>query len=114
MSLFRLNKLKFPSPKDAFGRFECKRPIGSEEENFLDFVNLFLLLSPFRKRCGPSTNLILFTEGCFVPSLVEIDNWFRKSRFKIKKSSVYFCYYLPLKKILITQECYVPSSYETG
>ena len=78
MYLFLLNKLEFPSPKDAFGKFEWNRPIGSGDEEFLDFAICFCYYLPSEKGVFLSETWIPFTQRCFVPGLVEINNWLRK------------------------------------
>ena len=100
MYLFLLNKLEFPSPKDAFGKFEWNRPIGSGDEVFFRFRQfVFLLLSPFQKRvCSfhklESPSLRDALSQVWLKLIIGLG----KSRFFLKKLSVYFCYYLPLKK----------------
>ena len=57
-------------------KFGWNWPSGSGEEDFLNFVNVFLLFGnfPLWKRAGPSLEQmwIPFIHGWFVPSLVEI------------------------------------------
>ena len=63
-------------PRIHCAKFGWNWPSGSGEEDFLNFVNVFSqfsFLSPLGKEQGPSfeENWIPYTQGCFVPSLVE-------------------------------------------
>ena len=72
---FHLNKIEFPLPKDDLCQVWLKRPSGSLED-FQSSQCIFAIssLSPLDKGCGLSfeQNWIPITQGCFVPSLVEI------------------------------------------
>ena len=67
-----LNKLISPSPKDVLCQVWLKLAKWFWRRRFFYFVNVFL--SPLGKERGPSfeQTWISFTQGCFVPSLVEI------------------------------------------
>ena len=76
-----LNKLKSNlnplHPKMLFAKFGWNWLRGSGKEDFFKFVNVFSLFCnylPLKKERGPSfeQTWIPFTQGCFVPSLVEI------------------------------------------
>ena len=70
--VYYLNKLEFPSPKNALGQVWLKLPIESGED-FLNFVKAFSLFRnyfPYGKEPGPV--LIPFTKGCCVPNVLEI------------------------------------------
>ena len=60
------------------------------EKKFLNFVNVFLLFLyhlPFRKKVAPSfeETWIPFTQGCFVPSFVEIGPVVLEKKMKMWK-----------------------------
>ena len=87
----------------------------------------YLLLSPLRKGCGPSFDLIWipFTQGCFLPSLVEIDPVvLEKKILKVCQCIFAISLLTPLGKgrgpsfeqtwILITQGCFVPGLVKIG
>ena len=71
--VLHLNKLESPLPKDALWQFGWYWPSGSGDESFL-ISSIISLLSPLGKEQGPSfeQTSIPFTQGCFVPSLIEI------------------------------------------
>ena len=58
--------------------------LGFWRRRFLNFVNVFSLLSPLRKGCG-CQSWIPFTQGWFVPSLVELSQWFLRRKWKMLK-----------------------------
>ena len=70
--VLHFNKLESPSPKDALCQVWLKLAQWFLRRRFLNFVNVFLLLSHLGKRWSPSfvQTWIPFTQGCFVPSLV--------------------------------------------
>ena len=71
-----LNNLNPLYPRMFRAKFDWNWPSGSGEEDFKNFVNVFLLflyLLPSKKgrsRSNVQKNWIPFTRGCFVPSLV--------------------------------------------
>ena len=72
-----LKKLESPSPKEAFCQYCLKLAQWFCRRGFFNFVNVFLLFRhhlPFEMGRGPSfeETWTPFTQGCFVPSLVEI------------------------------------------
>ena len=72
-----LNKIESHSPKEVLCQVWLKLAQWFWRRRFFNFVNEFFafsLLSPFGKGQGPSfeQTWIPFTQGCFVPSLVEI------------------------------------------
>ena len=82
--VLHLNKLESLSPKDALWQVWLKMAKWFWRRRFLNFVNVFSIfrylyffaisqLSPLGKGQGPSfqQTWIPFTQGCFVPSLVE-------------------------------------------
>ena len=71
-----LNKLESPSPKDALSQVWLKLAQWFLRRRFLKFVNVFSLFPyylPLENNWGPSfeQTWIPFTQGYFVPSLVE-------------------------------------------
>ena len=74
-------------------------PVAPEKTIFKYFQYnfTFSLLSPLGKRQGPSFEQIRipFTQGCFVPSLVQIGQAVLEKTFN---GNLLFCYYLPLEK----------------
>ena len=69
------------------GHYHNKRPSGFREEDFQNFVNVFLLLSNYLKGKGLGSlfeqSWLPFTKGYFVPSLVDIGSMvLRKKIFK--------------------------------
>ena len=86
-----LNKLEFPSPKDALCQVWLKLAhLVQEKKIFFYFVNVFSLFGnylPFGKGRGPSFEQIWipFSEGCFVTSLVEIGSVVLEMKMKMWK-----------------------------
>ena len=102
--VLHLNKLESPSPKDALCQVWLKLAQWFWRRRSLNFSNVF---SPFRnyltlgKERGPSFEQIWirFTQGCFVPSFVEIGSVvLEKKVFKFHQCISLFCNYLPLKR----------------
>ena len=84
-------------------KFDWNWPSGSGEEDFLNssiYFHYFVIISPW-KRIGPSyeKTRILFTQGYFVPSFVEIDPLILEKKI-LKFVNVFsqFCNYLPLEQ----------------
>ena len=71
--VLHLNKLQFPSPKDALCQVWLKLAQWLWRRRFLNFVNVFSLFHYYLplEKGGPPR--IPFTQGYFVPSLVKID-----------------------------------------
>ena len=72
-----LNNIESPSPKDALCKVWLKLAQWFWRRRCFNFVNVFSLFRNYlslKKGRGPSFDktLIRFTQGCFVPSLVEI------------------------------------------
>ena len=70
------------------------------EKMIFKVVNIFSLLSPLEKGRGPSFEQIWFpiTQGCFVPSLVEIGPVVLKEKiFKVGQRFSLFSYFSPWK-----------------
>ena len=83
--VFYLNKPEFSSPKHDKFHWNCPRASGEEDFQILSMYFRYFLISPLENGRFPSfeQTWILFTQGCFVPSLVEIglvvlDNFFYK------------------------------------
>ena len=112
-------------PRMLCAKFAWNWPSGSGEEHFfkisLMYFRYFIIISPW-KRWGPSfeQTWFPFTEGCIVPSFVEIGQVvLEKNIFKF--CQCIFCYFIiisPSKKARpfiwvnlssITQGCFVPS-----
>ena len=100
--VLHLNKLEFPSPEDA----SCQIwPSGSGEEHFKICQCIFTIskLSPLGKGWGPSfeQTWLPFTQGCIVPSLVEIGSVVLKKRI-FKFLQFFFRYFViicPWKRV---------------
>ena len=107
--------------------WECvwNQPSDSGEEEFWKVSFAISLLSPLEKTWDPSfeQNWILFTQRCFVPSLVEISPLvLEKKQFKFRQCIFPILLSSPLGKgrgpsfeqtrILFTRECLVPSLVE--
>ena len=87
-----LNKLESTSPKDPLSQVRLKLAQWFWRRRFLNFVNVFSLfvkLSPLGKGRGPSfeQTWIPFTQGCFVPSSVEIGVLVLEKKMKMWKVS---------------------------
>ena len=112
-------------------KFGWKCPSGSGEEDFKKFNDVFLLflqLIPLWEGRDPSfekNNRIIFTQGCFVPSLLENDPVvLEKKIFKTSQWIFTISQLSPLWEgcgpsleqiwISFTQECFVPSLFEVG
>ena len=99
-----LNKLVSPSPKDASCQVWLKLALWFWWGRFFNFVYVFSQFRnylPFGKGRDPSfeKTWIPFTEGCFVPSLVEIDPVLMRRRFfNFVNVFSLFRNYLPLEK----------------
>ena len=75
-----LNKLEFPSPKDALCQIQMFKLAQSFWRSFLNLVNVFsILLVSIWKIWIP------FIQGCIVPSLVEIDPVVLEKKMKVWK-----------------------------
>ena len=77
-------------PRMLCAKFDWKWVGGSGEEDFSNIVNVFSLFRnyfPFGIGWGPSfeQTWIPFTQGCYVPSLVELAQWFWRRRWKCEK-----------------------------
>ena len=98
-----LDKCESPSPKNALCQVWLKLAKWFLRRRFSNFVNVFSL---FRNYLSLEKGLALYfllTQGCFVPSLVEIISVvLEKKEKKIFLNSVnvfsLFHYYLPLEK----------------
>ena len=82
-------KLNSIHPRMLCAKFGWNWPSSSGEEDFLIssmYFRYFLIISPW-KRAGPFiwTNLIPFTQECFVPSLVEIGPVVLEKKMKMWK-----------------------------
>ena len=101
--VLQLKKLEYPSPKDAFAKIVWNWPSCSGEDffNFVNVFSLFLIYPSLGKGQGPSFEKIWIpsTQGCFLPSLVEIGAVVLKRRF-LNFVNVFslFRNYLPLEK----------------
>ena len=96
--VLHLNKHESPSSKDALCQVWLKLAHWFWRRGLLNFLNVFSLFPnylPLEK-----TWRILFTHGCFVPSLVEImAQWFWRRRFyTFINAFSEFPNYLPLEK----------------
>ena len=77
-----LNKLESPSPKDALCQVWLKLDQWFWRRRFLNFVNVFSL---FRNYLPLEQTWIPFTQGCFVPSLIEIGPVVLEKKMKMWK-----------------------------
>ena len=127
--VLHLQKLESPSPKDTLCKVWKNWLSGSGEKNFLIssmYFRYFIIISPW-ERAGPSFDQIWIpiTQGCFVPSLVEIGPVVLKKKiFKVCQCIFAISLLSHLGKgwgpsfeqtwILITQGCFVPSLVEIG
>ena len=104
VGLFIWTKLNSLHQRMHCAKFGWNWPSGSGEEDFFNFVNVFLLLRyylPLEKGRALHLNKhITFTQECFVPSLVEIDSVVLEKRFLLNFINVFFLFrnYLPLEK----------------
>ena len=84
-----LKKIESPAPKDAFCNVWLKLAKGFWRRRFFNFVNVFLLFHNYfpRKRAEPFiwTTWIPCTQGCFVPSLLEIGPVVLEKKMKNRK-----------------------------
>ena len=76
--------------KDAYAKFHWHWPSGSWEEDFhiwLMYFHYYIIISPWKRGGGASFEQIWipFTQGCFVPSLIEI------SPMVLEKTIFKFC-----------------------
>ena len=100
-----LYKLESPSPKNALCQVWWKLAQWYCRRRFLKILSMyfcyFLIISPW-KRVGPSfeQTWILFTQGCFVPNLVEIGLVALEKKIFKNFVNVFslFCNYPPLEK----------------
>ena len=88
--------------------------------------SLFRYYLPLKKGGALHLNKVLVTQGCIVPSLIEIGpTVLEKKIFKFRQCIFAFCYYLPLEKgwgpsfeqttcVPFTQGCFVSSLVEIG
>ena len=98
--VLRLNQIESPLPKDALCQVWSKLAQCFWRRRFFNFVNVFLLFRyylPIGKGQDPSfeQTWIYFTQGCFVPSLVEIWKMWKvygqtDGRFSIRKPHLSF------------------------
>ena len=126
-----LNKFESPSSKDALCKVWLKLAQWVWRRRFLYFVNVFSpfcnYISPLEKEQGPSfeQTWIPFTQGCFVPSLVEIGSVVLERKFfKICQCIFAISQLSPLGKgqgpsfeqtwIPFTQGYFVPSLVKIG
>ena len=102
--VLHLNKLESPSPKDALCHVWLKLAQWFWRRRFFNFVNDFryFVIISHSKRAEPFiwTNFNLNTQGCIVPSLVEIGPVVREKKLFFNFVNVFslFRNYLPLEK----------------
>ena len=87
-------QLEFPSPKDAMCQIWLILAQWFWRRRFLNFVDVFSLLRNILSPLGIWITSILFTQGCFVLSLVEIGSVVQEKKMYFR----YFGNYLPLEK----------------
>ena len=84
--ILHLNNLESPSPKASLWQVWFKLVQWFLRRRFFKFCQCTFaisLISPLGKGQGPSFEQTPFTQGCIVPSLVEIDTW--EDFFKVRQ-----------------------------